>query len=200
MKYFYVCTYGGSGSTMLSNYLKNFGIVKHIHTRDPPNDLTGVSECPTFALEWFNNKKISKKNLKRYHVIFLYRNPIDAIYSRFCSKRWDIHLKNLKIDPNITIEKVVELKEDLYKIEEFFDNYTKVNKKRNYNIYCVKYEDFFDNISYFNKILGIPDIPSLYPKEILTKKELTYKKELEFIYKDLIEKMNNMPFIKILRH
>ena len=61
MRIFYVCSYGGCGSTMLSNYLKNFGIVYHIHSINPPNHLTGVSECPTLSLEWFNNKTINVK-------------------------------------------------------------------------------------------------------------------------------------------
>ena len=43
----------------------------------------------------------------------------------------------------------------MYKIEEFFDNYTQ-KKERNYKIYCVKYEQFWDNISLFNKVFRIP--------------------------------------------
>ena len=61
MRIFYVCSYGGCGSTMLSNYLKKFGIVYHIHSINPPDHLTEVHECPTFSLEWFSNKKIPKK-------------------------------------------------------------------------------------------------------------------------------------------
>ena len=198
MYYFFVCSYGGSGSTMLCNYLKNFGYVRHIHSRNPPDNLTSVSECPTFELEWFSDFKIHDNNINNYKVIFLYRNPIDAIYSRFCTKRWDIHLKNLKIDNSITINDVIDQNKDLYKIEEFFDNYTK-KSKRNYNIYCVKYEDFFENISYFNKILKIPDNKNLYPVEKTTYKNLEYKNELMLIYKNLINKINEMPFIKIIR-
>jgi hypothetical protein len=198
MYYFYVCSYGGSGSTMLCNYLKNFGYVRHIHSRNPPNELTSVCECPTFELEWFSNNKIHENNINSYKIIFLYRNPIDVIYSRYCTQRWDIHLKNMQLDNTITIEDVVNSKKDLYKLEEFFDNYTKITKK-NYDIYCVKYESFFNNISYFNKILKIPDNPNLYPIEKKTNKNLKYKKELLLIYKSLINKINNMPFIKIIR-
>ena len=39
-KIFYICSYGGSGSTMLANYLSNFGKVFHIHSRYPPKKLT----------------------------------------------------------------------------------------------------------------------------------------------------------------
>ena len=33
---------------------------------------------------------------------------------------------------------------DLYKIEDFFDNYTTPNKDRNYKIICVKYEELLE--------------------------------------------------------
>ena len=49
----------------------------------------GTEEYP----EWFNNIKISEKvdrqynldQIKNVKVIYLYRNPIDAIHSRFIS-------------------------------------------------------------------------------------------------------------------
>jgi len=36
---YYICSYGGSGSTILFNYLSHFGNVYHIHDRYPPNNL-----------------------------------------------------------------------------------------------------------------------------------------------------------------
>ena len=38
-KIFYVCSFGGSGSKMLCSALKVYGKVKHIHSRNPPNNL-----------------------------------------------------------------------------------------------------------------------------------------------------------------
>jgi hypothetical protein len=86
---------------------------------------------------------------------------------------------------------------DLYGLEEFFDNYT-IEKKRNYTIHCIKYEYFFYNIELFNKILGIPNIKSLYPIKKERTKMYTYLRELSVIYHNLIMKMNSMPFIKIV--
>lgn len=88
-------------------------------------------------------------------------------------------------------------KKDLYGIEEFFDNYTTKNPKRNYKIYCTKYEDFFNNISEFNKVLNIKDNKKLYPIEKTTNRNLKNKKELEDIYSNLIDKMKKMKFIHI---
>ena len=39
MKTFYVCSYGGCGSKMLCNALQNYGHVKHVHSRYPPDKL-----------------------------------------------------------------------------------------------------------------------------------------------------------------
>ena len=47
---------------------------------------------------------------------------------------------------------------DLYELESFYDNYTRYNLNRNYDIICVKYETLFDNISEFNTHLGIQNI------------------------------------------
>lgn len=35
---FYICSYGGCGSTVLFNYLSHFGNVYHIHDRYPPKN------------------------------------------------------------------------------------------------------------------------------------------------------------------
>jgi hypothetical protein len=94
---------------MLTNYLKNFGEVHHIHSRKPPEYLEGVSG------EYFNGKRISPENVT---VFFIYRNPIKAIYSRFGSEN---HLRTLKIRTveysyRINKETVLKTKKDLFRI------------------------------------------------------------------------------------
>ena len=200
---FYVCSSGGCGSTIIFNYLKNFGNVYHIHDRYPPDKLcyTGSlnTNDPVYE-EWFNKTEISEDKLQNYKVIFIYRNPIDVIFSRFALPNGPniTHMKNIKCDykGEIYFGDVIKLGCDLYKLEEFFDNYT-MAKERNYPIYCIKYENFFNNISIFNKILGIPDIKSLYPIKYERSKKYTFLKELTIIYYSLINKMNKMRFIEI---
>lgn len=196
---FYICSYGGSGSTMLTNYLSNFGKVVHIHSRYPPTKLTytGCINANVYCYkEWFNDMQIADCNLYKYVVIYIYRNPIHAIHSRFENKiGTNPHLAHIQCNPNIKLQDVIDSKKDLYGIEEFFNNYTK-KENRNYNIYCVKYEDFWDNIETFNKTLDIPDAKYLYPVKHETVKHCEHLNELNKIYDTLIGKMNSMKFIE----
>lgn len=214
---FYICSSGGCGSTILFNYLKNFGKVYHIHDRYPPkklcyigkehanpsenaelfNDINDVSE-------WFNGIQIPEKDLKNYRVIFIYRNPLDVIFSRFLgngsiNKANIPHLKHIKCinDGNITLLDILTTKYDLYGLENFFDNYTS-KIERNYKIYCVKYESLFNNFSLFNKIIEIPDIKELYPTKVERKKRYYYRQELTKIYLPLLLKMSRMCPIEII--
>lgn len=201
---FYVCSSGGCGSTILFNYLSNFGNVYHIHDRYPPDKLcyTGNinTDQPVYE-EWFNKTEIPENKLSNYRVIFIYRNIFDVIFSRFATPTGPniTHMKHVKCDNNgeIYFGDVIKSGKDLYKLEEFFDNYT-ILKDRNYPIYCIKYELFFNNISSINIILGIPDIKSLYPIKNERKKKYTYVIELMNIYRSLTNKMNRMRFLEII--
>jgi len=209
-KTFYVCSYGGCGSTILSRYLECFGNVEHIHSRFPPDKLTYVGKKNTtedIYREWFNNSVIPEEKLINYKVIFIYRNPVDSILSRFYKKN---HLEHVQCkNTDITIKEVVQKKKDMYDLKEFFKNYTTIeNENRNYIIYCVKYEELFDKFREFNKTMNIPDVKKLYPKKYERKmnpknknQEVVYKhirNTLGEIYKDTIDEMEQMPFIKIV--
>ena len=41
------------------------------------------------------------------------------------------------------LEDVLSSGKDLYKIRDFYDNYMKPNKQRNYKIYCIKLRRYF---------------------------------------------------------
>lgn len=202
---FYICSSGGCGSTVIFNYLANFGKVFHIHDRYPPEKLCYVgndnSKIDTYS-EWFNTTEIPADQLNNYTVIFVYRNPLDVIYSRFATMNGPNipHLQHIKCNNggNIHLKNVLIRKQDLYGLEEFYDNYT-IPKKRNYNIYCVKYENFFDNISLFNHVLNVPDFPILYPKKREIKKNIHFVNQLVGIYFSLLVKMNNMSFIELIK-
>ena len=216
-KHYYICSYGGCGSKILTNYLSHFGNVYHIHSRNPPTKLQYIGNINGVNIngvningingtasqyEWFDNtKEIKEEELHNYKVIYIYRNPIKAIYSRFLSSS---HLRNIQCtNTTITIQNVIDNAKDLYGIEEFFDNYTNNNnnkEKRNYQIIGVKYEDFFEHISYFNTSLGLPDDERIYPKKIELVREIPLHCHylLEIIYGNLIRKMDKMEFITIV--
>ena len=126
-KYFYVCSYGGSGSTMLCSALNAYGKTRHIHSRKPPNNLEyiGNEKGGNTYLEWFNGVVIPEEKLKYYYVIYIYRNPSFAIPSRFENPK---HLEHVQLDKSIKLKDVLESKKDLYKMREFYDNYTKPNE------------------------------------------------------------------------
>ena len=201
---YYICSFGGSGSTILYNYLSNFGNVYHIHDRFPPIKLQHVGKNNTTEdvySEWFNKIEIPETDIKNYKIIFIYRNPIKVIYSRLTQvNNPNIpHLQHIMCDNNgdISLAQVLTTRQDLYKLEQFFDNYT-IKQERNYRIYCIKYEQFWDNIPFFNKIIGIPDVKELYPIKYETPKPIRYREQLSDIYSSLINKMNSKTFIELV--
>ena len=202
---YYICIYGGSGSTVLFNYLSHFGNVYHIHDRYPPNKLQyvgGEKTTDDVYREWFNGVEIPEDNIKKYKVIFIYRNPVEVIFSRFAQAQGPNipHLQHIKCanNGNIYIFDVVRSGKDLYGVEEFYDNYM-VPINRNYDIYGVKYEQFWNNIGFFNYTIGIPDVKELYPIKQERAKKFSFVKELSVIYKSLITKMYKAKFIEVIK-
>ena len=189
---FYVCSYGGSGSHRLCKYLDNFGKTIHVHSRNPPDKLQHVGG--SVYKEWFNSEDVDDETLKRCCIVYIYKNPISAIYSRFHLMG---HIHNVQLTRCIYLDQVVNEKEDLYLIEEFFDNWT-TPRERNYPIYCVKYENFFENIAEFNRVIGIPDTPALYPVEKCEHRSRPHESVLKEIYDPLLKKMDQMEFIRII--
>ena len=96
MKTFYICSYGGCGSTMLTAQLSKYGKVEHVHSRFPPNKLQYITN------EHFNGREVPIAHLKDYYVIYLYKNPVKAILSRFTLKE---HLRHIGCPP-VKIEEV----------------------------------------------------------------------------------------------
>ena len=191
IKKFYVCSYGGSGSKMLCRSLRKYGEVYHIHTRYPPDllEYIGNEKNGKAHFEQFNGIPIPQDEIKNYKVIYIYRNPSFSIESRF---KLRVHLDNIGCNNKITINDVISSGKDLYKIREFYDNYTKPNDKRNYKIYCVKYEDIFDKQDELSKLLGIGKL-NLVNKS----SRKNSNKELDNIYRDLINEIKKNNFIII---
>jgi len=193
---FYVCSYGGCGSKMLVNYLSHFGETEHIHSRKPPLQLTYIGDKQTknpVYCEWFNDTPVPPSELKHYHVIFIYNNPVRSIYSRF---QLDTHLDHIQCpDPNISLSDVLASGQDLYGINEFFDNYTQPDPRRNYPILCVKYGDLFTHLPALNAALGIPSLIHLFPLKQETKRVVDEETKLVTIYQPLIDKMKARPFV-----
>lgn len=190
-KIFYVCSYGGSGSKMLCSELNKYGETKHIHSRKPPDKLEYVGNekgGKTYS-EWFNGIPIPEDELENYYVIYIYRNPSYALQKRGSNPN---HLNHIQVHPEVTFEDVLTTGKDLFRIKEFYNNYVKPNEKRNYKIYCVKYEDIFDKHEELSNILGIGKL------DIVNKSSRKNSNEdLDIIYADLIDEINKNKFIII---
>ena len=129
-----------------------------------------------------------------YSVIYIYKNPIKAILSRFHIPK---HLDHVQSKKGIKIEDVIETSKDLYDIKGFYDNYTKPNPNRNYKIYCIRYGDLFDNHAELSKVLGIGKL-NIVRKETNRKEAMNnYYEGLNKVYKDLIEIMKKNKFLMI---
>jgi len=195
---FYVCSYGGSGSKMLCEALSKYGVAEHIHSRNPPDKLEylGKQNGGNTYFEWFNGIPIPEDKLKNYYVLYIYRNPIFSIYSRLQNPN---HLRHIQVDTNIKLKDVIETGKDLYKLKEFYNNYVKFKKKKNYKIYCVKYEDIFDKQDELSNLLQIGKLNIVNKsKKKYDKEKLEKLEKLKIIYADLIDEMNNNDFIRIV--
>ena len=190
-RHYYVCSFGGCGSWMLCNYLNQFGHIYHIHTRYPPSKLTYAVPSDDSSDYCFGDVPIPNNELPNYYVIYIYRNPVAAIKSRFQAPE---HLRHIGCNPGITVKQVLYSNRDLYALSHFYNNYS--TPKQNYKILFVRYESFFENISMFNKILRIPDIKELYITKKETSRNSNNQPQLERIYSDLIKRMErNPPFM-----
>ena len=200
---YFICSYMGCGTCMLYRALSNNGnIVRLCHDRNPPDELEYIFfDCKKYKEDdeelkihdyvKFNGIKVPEKILTKVKVIYLFKNPINSIYSRL---RSDSSSKFMT-DGKYTLTDVLTEEKDLFGLEDFFDNYTKENNNRNYEVICVNYHELFDKQEELEKVLGCEKLN-------LIKRERKHEQEnfevLDKIYKNLNDKINNMPFIKIV--
>ena len=183
---FYIYSFNENyASTILSNYLKNFGKVYNNYDNNPP-------------------KNISNLEIHKYKVIYIYTNPISIILDMIKN----MIKNNNDYEPKMIsmIEDSIITQTDLFLMEDSFNNFTNMTPKinRNYGIFCIKYETMFDHLKVINNILGIPDIEELYPikNNIDDKEYCSIIKEIDIeilnkIYKQLIKKISYMHFIAL---
>lgn len=200
-RFYYVMSYGGCGSTLLSRFLENYGRVKHLHTRFPPKELEYAgydnSDENRKNITHMNGIKVPEHLLKNFTVIYIYKDPVKAIYSRFFIP---FHIRNVSCKISIKKYDLLKSGKDLYGIEEFFNNWTTPDPERNYDIICIKYEELFDRQDELFELLNL----KVDPEDRLVKKETERnnsekeEKRLYEIYNPLIEKMNSKKFIEIV--
>lgn len=186
---YYVCSYGGCGSTMICDFLKKYSQeVYHIHDRYPPKDLT------TPIWERFGKEKKRGKSI----VIYLYAYPEHSLLS--WSAFGELHWKNIMVKkeniPLISSDRNAEIEseQDFIGYEDFFNNY--VYGKRNYDTICIDYHRIWDNLPAIFSALEIePDFIGEFPKKKLKSFDKKYVAQKKFY--NLRLKMESLPPIFI---
>lgn len=195
-KIFYICSYTGCGTMILRVALQQMGYhSKIVHDRNPPKKLEFVSndfvesgnERPDNVFN-FNGIKVPDEYKHKIHVIYIFKNPINSIYSRLQKENMTRHIFNNT--KNVKFEDVIEQKKDLYELENFFDNYTNPKEERDYKITCINYHKLFDNQNEISKHLGVGQLN-------LIKKEREHEQKnydiLSEIYSYLNSKIEKSP-------
>jgi hypothetical protein len=118
-------------------------------------------------------------------VIFVFRDPVQAILSRFNLPQ---HIAHLELPPT-TIEEVVRAGTDLFKLRDFFHNY--LYAPRTYPIVFVKYEALFTHLPLLHKQLGIKTNLTIPRKE--TPHSRPDEPALRSIYAPLANEMKTFP-------
>ena len=209
---FYVCSYGGCGSTMLTRFLGRYGKCFHIHSRTPPEYLTRIRKTDHFpyAKEWFSDDPVDDAG--RYTVIYLYRHPTFAQLAKTGAKGNQIynpiHHRNIQV-PNPVPANINEYAnacltagEELLGYEEFFDNYVERARNTNYDIVCVDYARLWENLEeFFLTIrLGPSEIRNFPQKKRRTKprnnQELVSR--LNDVNRQLITRIENTPPVMLI--
>ncbi len=202
---YYICSFGGCGSKMLTNFLQQFGKVVHIHNRYPPKVLS-VIRLKSENDGSFSTIPICNESLSKVHVIYIFRDPTEAQVSR-----WGInHFMNIQV-PNLSRyvkilanpKKYIKYNQNLLKYDKFHQNYMKAPRSKNYNIYAINYHKLFtsENIKHLcNKLKLPPGAETKFPhrKESSQKKWKEYRADLDKLNMSLKLKIKNSPFMQII--
>lgn len=157
---FYVCSYGGSGSTMLTRFLNQYGTAYHVHSFKPPTQLTYPINAK--FIDNFSNVIVPENELSRCYVIYIYKNPTQSQISVYCDHH-RVHMEyeepdNRELFPEELKYYALKGKNTL-SYGTHFKNYMSSNSKRNYQIIGVNYHKLWDPsvLKQFFKALNLPE-------------------------------------------
>jgi len=231
-----ITSYGGSGSKMLCGLIamapnKRINYIWHVHDPVPsqsklfaplkhPNlRRTNIRPGQDFRSIQFmdtdlNNKQrmveIPANGIDDFRFVFLFRNPIEAMLSRYFYG----HCKNLKGDCGTdktfpSYLKYAKESGDRMRLEEHYDNYITKNSNRQYPIIAINYHRMWDDLEDILDILGLPrDLKSKFPKRAekrrstdatigdATVEELVDHFSVKF--SSLVKKVKSMPAVMII--
>lgn len=191
-----ISSFGGCGTTMLMKFLSKYNKYDVIendklkHYPKPPN-LSFVKKA-----------------------VYIFGNPFDTVCSHFRRKSeyylWPTnHCRNMcgkwsEISPSWELKDYLDNNEDLFLMEEQFDNWTNPKKNIQYLILLVRYEKLWENLDKIFRFLEIPlEHIDRFPKK--EKRKSSYinlpklqQEKLNQIYGKLYEKIKKHPDIRII--
>ena len=153
---------------MLRDFLQRFGNTWHVHTPRPPKKLT----IPVWGAHEFTfTGSTVEVNPNNSDIIYIYRNPVKAIISRYGLS----HVANCEGDVQNappTLEEYARLGKDYMGLNEHFKNWTSIDRSdRNYSIILVKYEGLWHNLETLFEQLQLPkSLINLFPKRRETRR------------------------------
>ena len=170
---YYIFSYGGCGSTMLTGFLGNFGKAYHLHDRTPPEFLSSefkVAEKTNCKI-WMSDDLATKVDDDKARAIYIYRDPVKAVISR-PSWQHTYHIEgDIEEHPEGTVEYASQ-GVDRRRYEEHFDNWNDY-ENINYKVLYLNYDHLWENL---NTVMGYCRLPrnlsSKFPQKRETKKDI----------------------------
>lgn len=201
---FYVCSYGGSGSTMLTRFLSQYGTAYHIHSLIPPQYLTYPINAK--FIDNFSTVKVPENELKRCKVIYIFRNPTSAQISVYC----DYHRVHLEY-PNpgdkslfpVKLQEYVARGKNTLNYGRHYNNYM-CHANRNYEIIGVNYHKLWDD-SILTRLCKKLELPDSAAVKFPPKKEKPHQPQSELVpglnkmNAGLIGIINNAPALQFMK-
>jgi len=203
---FCICSFGGSGSTMLTRFLMQYGKVVHIHDRKPPEFLTITKQIGDYD-GTFSTTRVKDADLHNVVVMYLFRDPTEAQISRWSLQHFQ-HIqvpdfdkyKHILSDPQTYINN----NQNLLQYNQFHQNYIEA-KPKNYTIYAINYHKIFDpnNILLLCETLKLPSTAHTnFPtqKETSTQKWMQYRAGLYRLNTPEMFGLREAPFLRKITH
>jgi hypothetical protein len=177
---FVVASYGGSGSRMLTNYLKNFGAAVQLHDRLPPVHLTkltsDITDCRGAQTEKycfisrFSRQFVPPSTVSNFTIVFVFRDPIEALLSRAWVKptcndlngsdcRGLAHCQHIQGDTCTEVPSPQEYalrRNDTFRLLDHYAAFAHPTLSPNFNLIAVNYHKIWDAWPALMHELGVP--------------------------------------------
>jgi len=222
---YHICSYGGSGSTALYHWLRRLRHTDHIHCRSPPARLTHTGMLRIKSCHDFSDRPVSKDDLAKHSVLFIYRRPSEACLSLLSRFPFCNVARNLDVGPGDPTQSSINSTptslygrqrgpglvvqyaaagKDALGLAEFLSNWIETPAEpRNYEIVLINYHKIWDDPQALQDVLHLSDLEmSTFPKKQKSNRLPRAKcvlKQLGAIYDRVDRQVDAMPIVSVMR-